>query len=250
MKNRYQKIMELCEEKTVSVEELAEILKVSPSTIRRDLAEMEDRSMITRVYGGAKINSEQIIEPNMSWKNIIMSEEKNRIARYAASLVKPGDIVFIDGGTTTDKIIDYITARDVLIITQGLNCIEKCIERKFRCYSFGGYVRERTNVLIGTEVIEKAKESIFNVAFVAANGVHPFTGFTCNDEMEGGLKEAIISRAMRSYICMDSSKINKLNKCKFADINQTLITDVLVEDFDYSILKKTISVTEDGIIEV
>ena len=68
--------------------------------------------------------------------------------------------------------------------------------------------------------------------------------------MEGGLKEAVISRAMRSYICMDSSKINKLNKCKFADINQTLITDVLVEDFDYSILKKTISVTEDGIIEV
>ena len=248
MKNRYNRIMEICKDGTVSVEELAQIFKVSQSTIRRDLTEMEEKGMIVRVHGGAKINDDQIVEPNMSYKEISMSEEKANIGRYAASLIHPGDIVYIDAGTTTSKIIDYITYKDVLIVTTGINCIEKCIERNLKCQCFGGYTRARTNVLISSEAIEKARNSMFHIAFVAANGVHPFTGFTCSDEMESGMKSVVLKQAIKSYICMDSSKINKLNNIKIADAaDSVLITDKLVDGFDYSIFRQTISVTSEGI---
>ena len=248
MKNRYDRIMEICKDGVVSVEEMANIFQVSPSTIRRDLTYMEEKGMIIRVHGGAKINTDQIVEPNMSWKEISASEEKSYIARYAASLIKPGDIVYIDGGTTTSRIIDYITAKDVLIVTPGINCIEKCNERNLKCLTFGGYSRARTNVLISTEAIEKVKSSIFHIAFIGANGIHPFTGFTCNDEMESNMKKAVIKQAINYYICMDSSKINKLNNVKVADAADTVwITDALTEDFDYSIFKQVVSCTKNGV---
>ena len=248
MKNRYEKIMEICKDGVVSVEEMARIFKVSPSTIRRDLTYMEEKGMIVRVHGGAKINSDQIVEPNMSWKEISASEEKAYIARYAASLIKPGDIVYIDGGTTTSKIIDYITAKDALIVTPGINCIEKCNNRNLKCLCFGGYSRARTNVLISSEAIEKAKNSIFHIAFIAANGIHPFTGFTCSDEMESMMKKTVIQQSMEYYICMDSSKINKLNNIKVADAADSVwITDSLSDSFDYSIFKQVVSCTKDGV---
>jgi DeoR family fructose operon transcriptional repressor len=92
------------------------------------------------------------------------------------------------------------------------------------------------------------KSSIFHIAFIGANGIHPFTGFTCNDEMESNMKKAVIKQAINYYICMDSSKINKLNNVKVADAADTVwITDALTEDFDYSIFKQVVSCTKNGV---
>lgn len=248
MKNRYRKIMEMCKERTVSVEEMAEVFGVSASTIRRDLVTMEDQGMITRVYGGAKINNEQIIEPNMNWKEMSMVNEKQNIARYAASLVSDGDIVFVDAGTTTSKIINYITARDVLIVTHGLNCVEYAKERNMNCYVPGGYLKRRTNVLVSNETIDRLNELTFNVAFVAANGCHPMSGFTCSDELESNLKATVIRKSLKHYICLDSSKFNKITMSRFASlVGAEVVTDRLVDNFDYSIFSRTASVTDEGI---
>ncbi len=248
MKKRYQKIMEMCRDRMVTVEEMVEVFRVSPSTIRRDLVTMEEQGMITRVYGGAKINTQQIIEPNMYAKELSNAQEKENIARYAASLVSDGDIVYIDGGTTTSKIIKYITAKNVLIVTQGLNCIELAKQKGMSCYCAAGYLKARTDVLISNETIERIGELTFNISFVAANGCHPMAGFTSSEEMESNLKATVLKKSLKSYICLDSSKFNKITMSKFASlIGANVITDVLVDNFDYSIFSSTASVSNDGI---
>ncbi len=243
MKNRYQEILKLCSDKVVSVEELANHFNVSASTIRRDLTVMEDKGMIIRVYGGAKANSDQVAEPNIDYKELFMTKEKESIAKMAASLVNDGDIIYVDAGTTTSKIIKYITARDILVVTQGTSCIQACLEKGFKCYVAGGYLKERTGIIVGNETINKIASMNYNIAFIGANAIHPYTGITTTDELEASMKSAAIDRSLKAFICADSSKFNKLSLIKFCDLKDAnIITDELIEDFAYDKLASVITV--------
>ncbi|MBQ9327013.1 MAG: DeoR/GlpR transcriptional regulator [Solobacterium sp.] len=245
MKNRYKKIMELCSEKMTTVEELVNYFHVSPSTIRRDLADLEDKGMITRVYGGAVIDPDQMIEESNEYKELSMVREKELIARYAASLVQDGDIVYIDPGTTTPRIVKYIGKKNVIIVTQSVDCLNEAKEKNFQVFAAGGYLKRRTNMLIGSETIESLSKMHFNIAFLGANGVHPLRGFTCSEEMESALKACAINRSIKAYICIDSSKFNKLTSGKFLDIEEAnVITDRAPENFDCSRFKEVVFAEE------
>ena len=135
MNQRIEAIFKLCEEKTsVTVTELVERFHVSEATIRRDLQYMEDRNMIKRFYGGAILSNEQKSETSLSVRELSRTKEKLRIAKFAASFVKNGDTVYIDAGSTTSKIIDFIYAKDILVVTQGINNVQKLVERNINCY--------------------------------------------------------------------------------------------------------------------
>ena len=129
MNQRIEAIFKLCEEKTsVTVTELVERFHVSEATIRRDLQYMEDRNMVKRFYGGAILSNEQKSETSLSVRELSRTKEKLRIAKFAASFVKNGDTVYIDAGSTTSKIIDFIYAKDILVVTQGINNVQKLVD--------------------------------------------------------------------------------------------------------------------------
>ena len=119
---RHEIILNLLSEKgSITVTELKDILNTSESTIRRDLNTLDEQGRLTKVFGGAveKINGVSTTELSVSQKADVNTEEKKKIAMYAARLVVPNDFIYIDAGTTTEYLIDYLeekTATYVLML--------------------------------------------------------------------------------------------------------------------------------------
>ena len=98
------------EQKAVKLSQLCEMLDASISTVRRDINSLADMGKIVKVHGGAMALDDNFsfIEHNVEEKLALFTEEKIAIAKYAASLIEYGDFVYIDAGTTTEKMIDFI----------------------------------------------------------------------------------------------------------------------------------------------
>ncbi len=249
---RIQAIYSLLEEKSsISVEELAKELGVSKQTIRRDLIVMEDRRMLKRHYGGVSTNDNQSKEKSMHVKNLFYNDEKLKIARTAATLIKDNNVVYIDGGSTTAHIVDYIESRNILIITQAVNVIKHLVElnnKDFKCLTMGGHLKSSTNMLIDGKTFEDVRELYFDIAFIGANGIHDDIGFSATDDLEAKLKRTIIHNSNRSYVLADSSKFGKITNFKFANLSDSdLITDKLVSDFDYTKIPEVYWYQGDGL---
>lgn len=235
-KDKIASIYSLCQQSPqVLVEDLVNILKVSPATIRRYLQEMEDMKLINRFYGGAVINNDQVNEPTMHAKHLVNMGKKNIIAKYAASLIKDNNIVYIDAGTTTEEMIDYIHAKNILVVTQALSIMDKLYERQIRCYTLGGYIKFSTNIIIDNDTIEKMAKMNFDISFIGCNGINPIFGFSTTNEIEAMLKKLIISKSKQSYILADSKKFNQISNIKFADPKDAIIvTDEVIDNIDYT----------------
>lgn len=246
---RISKIYELCEKNTtVTVEELARMFGVSDATIRRDLLEMEDQHMVTRFYGGAKINEEHVREKGYRISSLSHVDEKKSIGKYAATLIHDNDIVYIDSGSTTIHMIDYIFAKNIMVVTESISILDKLVDRNINCYVAGGNLRPNTGIIVGTETTEKIRSMHFNSVFLGANSVSYVTGFTTTNEPEAQLKAAALEKGVNKYILIDSSKFDKLNFFKFSDIKGvSVITDSRLEDFDYSIFDDVVFTDELGI---
>ena len=140
---RYAAILKLLEEKkAVSVLELTELLNSSESTIRRDLTALHQMGKLTKVHGGAtSINGVyQMTEDKTSVRHNLHVEEKNRIAQCAASLVHKNDFVFLDAGTTTERMIDYLHEQDAVYVTNGIVHARKLAEKGLKAYILSGKI--------------------------------------------------------------------------------------------------------------
>lgn len=217
----------------VLVDALAAEFHVSEATIRRDLQEMEDMKLCKRFYGGAFIHPDVVGEPSMDARHLINTDQKINIAKYAASLIKNNDIVYLDAGTTTEKIVDFIYAKNIIIYTQALSIMQKLYERQIKCYTFGGYIRFNTNIIVDNDTIEKIANSKFNISFLGANGIHPLFGFSTTNEIEASLKKAAIEQSLHAFILADSSKFNYISNIKFADTRDaSVITNEIPANID------------------
>lgn len=236
--SRIETIYNLCKGSNtsrVNVNALAEQLGVSAATIRRDLQKMEDMHLLRRFYGGAVINKDIEYEPTMNAKHLTNMHLKSSIARYAASLIKDNDVVYLDAGTTAEQVVSHIRAKNILVFTQALSAIQALYERRINCYTLGGYLNFSTNIIVDGGVIERIKEYKFNIAFLGTNGINPLLGFTTTNEIEAMLKRQIISATETPYILSDSSKFNLTSNIKFAEIHEaSIITEEKRSDIDYS----------------
>ena len=121
---RYQSILSTIDGRgAVTVSELAEMLGASESTIRRDLTALDEMGRLRKVFGGATSIKQvgSVFEDNFSTKEVLMSEEKTQIAMYCATLINDSDFVFIDAGTTTARLIDFIDNSKATYVTNGID---------------------------------------------------------------------------------------------------------------------------------
>ena len=108
---RFDIILKLLEEKkSVTVTELRELLDASESTVRRDITALDKAGKLTKVFGGAVALNHKVTayEPTVAQKSELNKEEKQKIAKYAASLITPDDFVYLDAGTTTGLMLEYL----------------------------------------------------------------------------------------------------------------------------------------------
>lgn len=221
---RQQMILKLLEEKkVVKIQELVEETDASESTIRRDLTELENSGHLKRVHGGASLLTRKTDEPTVEEKEAKNNEEKRAIGQYAASLVNDGDCLFIDAGTTTKALIEYLTNKDLVVVTNGLNIITELLKHGIKTYVTGGLVKEGTHAFIGRGAVDSITNYQFDKAFIGTNGIHLLNGFSTPDPEEAFIKKVAIERANEPIVLADHTKFGDVSFAKVASLHEAMI---------------------------
>ena len=226
---RHEKIVEMLRNRhSVQVTELAKELSTSESTIRRDIIELDRQGRLRKVHGGAVS-----VDIHIASEEQISIEEKECIAQYAASLIKDNDFVYIDAGTTTEKMVDYITNKNATYVTNGVTHARKLLQKGFEAIMIGGVLRASTEAAIGTIAVENVGRYNFTKCFMGANGVDINKGFSTPDVDEAAIKRAAISQSYESYVLADYTKFGRIASITFACIDEANIITDHIEDPDY-----------------
>lgn len=216
---------------SVKLTELYDLLGASESTVRRDLTVLDERGLIKKVHGGAISTDDlslNLIERDMELKSKLFTEEKGAIARYAASLVDDGDFVFIDAGTTTEKMIDFLTDRNVTYVTNAFVHAKKLAQRGFKVFIPAGEIKITAEAIVGAECVSSLQSYNFSKSFIGANGISLSAGITTPDCNEASVKSAVVQNSQTVYILADHSKFNQIASVTFAQLGRVkIITDKL-----------------------
>lgn len=230
---RRAKIVEIVNErKAVSVNDLVELLDTSAATIRRDINALSKSRQIVKVFGGATAISSLSVKTGedavrmKANKNVI---EKGNIAKYAASLIQDDDFVYIDAGTTTLSMIDYIDNHKAKFITNGVVHAKKLMDKGLETIMIGGRLKASTEAVVGPDCTEFIRKYHFSKAFMGTNGISLIAGFTTPDSDEAMIKKEAIKHTYMSYILADHTKFDQITSVTFADISDCcIITDHMV----------------------
>ncbi|MEI3599446.1 MULTISPECIES: DeoR/GlpR family DNA-binding transcription regulator [unclassified Oceanobacillus] len=219
-------LKQLKENNIVKSQALMNELQCSESTIRRDLSELESKGLLTRIHGGARSTYQLEEELSVSEKSSKNIQEKQTIAKLAASLVKENDVIYIDAGTTTLAMINFLTAKNITVVTNGVAHASLLADKEIQAFLLGGRVKYSTKAVIGTDSLRDLKSYQFNKAFLGTNGIHLEYGYTTPDPDEAALKKTAITQSAMAYMLADDSKWEKVTFSKVGDIEEaTIITN-------------------------
>lgn len=219
--------------KSVKLPQLCELLGASESTVRRDLAALDEKGLIKKVHGGAVSTDEpafHLHEPDVESKSKMYTAEKTAIARYAASLIDDGDFVFIDAGTTTEKMIDFLPDKNVTYVTNAFVHAKKMAQRGVKVYIPAGEIKLKTEAIIGAECVNSLQCYNFTKSFIGANGISLSAGISTPDRNEASVKSAVVQNSQTAYILADHSKFDLVDPVSFAQLGRVkIITDKLAD---------------------
>lgn len=225
---RHRRILSLVEANhSISVLELTELLDTSESTIRRDLAVLDSEGRLIKVRGGAVISGSEYATKDdaVVLRQGMNMEEKRIIAKYAASLIEPDDFVYLDAGTTTGSVIDFLEEKRAVFVTNASDHARRLSEKGFTVYLLGGEYKAVTEAVVGEEAVENLARYNFTKGFWGANGAHPINGFSTPEVREAILKEKAMERCDKRYVLCDSSKFSRISCVTFAPFTgATVIT--------------------------
>ena len=223
---RFAKIVKIVnQEGTVTVLELAQAIGISESTIRRDLNQLDKLGRIRKVHGGATavVLMSDGRERNMQEKYSRNIEEKRAIAAYAATLVHPNDFVFLDAGSTTEQMAEYLEENTAFYITNGITLAQKLAARGFKTMLLAGRVKASTDAVIGMEAVSSLARYHFTRGFFGTNGITVAEGFTTPDLEEAANKRAAMEHCRQCCVLADNSKFDTLSNVSFGELSKAKI---------------------------
>ena len=208
---RRQQIGRMLKERgSVQVPDLAEQYDVSTVTIRKDLRFLEIQGIATRSYGGAirKENLQVETEIAIDHKQTLHAEEKMCIGRAAAELVKSGDSIILDSGSTTIQIAANLKDKeDVTIVTNGLNVVNELSQyEQLNVMLLGGTLRRKNMSFFGSHAENTLKDLHVDKLFLGVDGFHMERGITTHFEAEALLNRVMCKVASEIIVVTDSSK--------------------------------------------
>lgn len=241
---RYEKILNQVQAKgAVKVAALAETLSTSESTIRRDIIELDHMGKLKKVFGGAVSCDTYLTanETDVKTRAAFSVDEKDSIAKYAANLIEDNDFVFMDAGTTTEKLIDFLPVNTAAYVTNGLTHALTLGRKGNKVYLLGGKVNATTEAVTGVEAISSLGKYNFTKCFLGANGVDLEHGFTTPNVEEAMVKTHAAARSSVVYVLADSNKFETVAPVTFLGIDKAwIITDKLehIKYRDYTEIKE------------
>lgn len=208
---------------------LAKKFNVSMETIRRDLNELEEEKLIRRVHGGAVLYTEHGVEPNYNYRTATNYEDKINIARKASEMVKDGDSIIVDIGTTTLEMVKFLKDRkNLTVITNSMKiAMELMGEKEITVIFIGGKVRSGDGSTSGFWAEEMVSNFHADKLFLGVGAIMSDYGVMDYHIEETNLRRCYIKCAEQVIALADYSKfgLKALNQvCKIEDLDY-IITD-------------------------
>ncbi len=211
---------------------LSEMLGASEATIRRDLEWLERQGILERAYGGAILTQRMPIEPAYAHSAQVHPEEKRAIGQAAAELVRDGDTLFINSGTTTAELLRALRARpelsNVTVITNNVTVTLEARDAPFEVILLGGSFRSRSNSTVGRFATDLLRQFRASQAFIGVDGISLKYGLTTPSNAEAEIAQAMIEHTRGPVIVVaDHSKWGVVSNFEIALIEQihTLVVD-------------------------
>ncbi|OEJ40186.1 alkaline phosphatase [Streptomyces agglomeratus] len=249
---RWSALLELlAAEGRLDVEEAATTLEVSAATIRRDLDELAEQQMLVRTRGGAIAHGVSYELP-LRYKSSRHASEKQRIAAAAADLVADGDVVGLNGGTTTTEVARALALRAsapgsgggagagagggpgpgggpvLTVVTNALNIAgELAVRPQIKIVVTGGVARPQTYELVGPLTMGVLNEVVLDVVILGVDGLDPQLGIMAHQEDEASISRLFAERSHRVIVVTDSSKMGKRAFARICGLDRI---DVVVTD--------------------
>lgn len=205
----------------LNVKEIASELNISEATIRRDLTELEKQKKVKRIHGGAILaDADQIVseqrEIKMQERFRIHYEEKRKICACASQLVKDGECIFLDGGTSLVPMIDELQNRNIRIVTHNHLIVSRLKNPKAQVVVIGGDYISKYAMSVGPLAINTLRQFQFDRCFIGCAGVDIEQNCSYTAEVETReLKNIAMANSKYSYLLIDSSKVGIKGFCKF-----------------------------------
>lgn len=233
---RNRKILELLDETgELSVPEVCARLSLSPATARRAFARIAADGLAKKVWGGLMRGNPATAAGNdmvpSSLRDQLNAEAKDAIARQAAMLVQDGDVVAIDGGTTTLRLSSYLANRPIRILTNSILIAHRIEQlrsgaKSAEVFLTGGFVYPGSGLLVGPQAVTNLREYHSRWAFLSVGGLDE-RGATNTNQLVVESERAMIEQSEHAVILADHSKWDHrdmIRQCAWSEIH-CLITD-------------------------
>ena len=229
IEERRRRICELLlEEGRVTVEGLASRFGTSQVTIRADLSALESAGALTRTHGGALPREEASDEP-LDVKQLQHHAEKVRIAQAAVALIRDGETIILDSGTTTLEIARQIKNKQGLqVITNGVNIAAELLDaREVQTFIVGGTLRVDSASIVGRSTEEMFEQFSADKLFLSGAGCDPDFGVSGANLEETMVNRAMLRIAREIILVADASKFSKRSMVRIAPFSEidTVISD-------------------------
>ena len=221
---RQNEILSILEkDRSVSVNKLSKLLYVSQPTIRRDLDTLEKLGKVVRTHGGVVLRETAEKEIPLLLREEQNNRSKQIIAQKAQSLIKNGDVIFLDASSTVSYLIPHLKKfSDIIVVTNSPKTSMRLGEEHIKNYCTGGMLLFHSVAYVGSDVENFISKINADVLFFSSRGYSEDGRITDSSIEEATVKKAMMKNAAKVYYLCDSSKKNKkymYNICNIRDVD-------------------------------
>jgi len=219
----------ILEQGVISVSDLSQNLKVSETTIRRDLDFLEGENILKKTHGGAVVLHQENAEPLFQERKRTHVLEKEEIAKRAAMLVQDKETICLDGGTTTAAMIPYLSLiKDLTVVTNSIHIAFQLQEyESIQVIFIGGILRHRTGSVIGSIAVDTLKGIWIDKLFLSCSGLCPVGGVTVSNIVSLEVRKQMIVSSKELIVLADHTKIGQRYLARVAQLSEVdyIVTD-------------------------
>jgi DeoR/GlpR family transcriptional regulator of sugar metabolism len=183
-------------------------LGLSEDTIRRDLRALAAQGLLQRVHGGALPASPALAD--FAARSSLEGTGKLAIARAAANMVRPGQVVFVDGGTTCQKLAELLPPdlKATVVTHSPTTAVALVSHPHVQVILIGGHLFKHSVVAVGAAALEAIRRVQADVYFMGASGIHVQAGLCTGDLEEAHIKRALMAQAAQTWVLASAEKLN------------------------------------------
>ena len=228
--DRKEKILSLLDiYETMTIQQLVDLLAISPATVRRDVVRMEENGELQRYWGGIQRKQTPENLRKNSLQHQISDANYMVIAQIAAEQIQDNELIFIGSGTTTLAMIPLIKNKNIHVITNGIPQLEALHRKNIQSLLLCGFFKEYSRSLVGKETIQMLQGYKFDRAFLGVNGIDDQLSLLSADEYEDSIKTLCIHHSKSTYVLAGKEKFHRT--AYYAVSNKTAENVMLITNY-------------------